>query len=64
MKYGSRKPSQLITLAAALAMASSFGLVAMGIFGSSHAVHADNSSGVPAINPQSNRICQSTFRRL
>ncbi len=52
MKYGSRKPSQLITLAAALAMASSFGLVAMGMFGSSHAVRADQSSGVPAINPK------------
>ena len=52
MKYGSRKPSQLVTLAAALAMASSFGLVAMGIFGSSHAVHADAASGVPAINPK------------
>ena len=52
MKYGSRKPSQLVTLAAALAMASSFGLVAMGIFDSSHAVHADAVSGAPAINPK------------
>ncbi len=53
MEISSQKPSRLITLAAALAMASSFGLVvALGIFGASNTVHADSNSSAPAINPK------------
>ncbi len=52
MKYSSRKPSTLITLAAAAAMTASFGLVAVGIFGGSNPAHADENVTAPAINPK------------
>ena len=58
MKYGLKKSSHLLTLAAALAMASSFGIVAAGMFSGSK-VEASDSSGVPAINPKTTAFANS-----
>ncbi len=51
-KHDLKSRSQLVAVAAAVTMAASFGLVAMGIFGGSHVAQADENSKAPAINPQ------------
>jgi serine protease Do len=61
MKSGYRKPSTLMTIAASLAVAASFGLVAVGVFGGSNSAHASIKLNVlaPAINPKSTAFANS-----